>query len=161
MTEWNSESVTDWKICWFSRKPQQWLRPQVVVQRNNNEWGLHSTSVFTVLCFFRCLRLFLLKCVESMQPLLPVCFPPPNKKSICKLKSSTRCLWKWRASRRLCRQRTCTESRFLKSRQSKLFSAATYFQFWLRVWIISRLGFVKSDVRGLIITSSIESTASC
>lgn len=160
MTEWNSESVTDWKICWFSRKPQQWLRPQVVVQRNNNEWGSHSTSVFTVLCVFRCLRLFLLKCVESMLPLLPVCFPP-NKKSICKLNSSTRSLWNWRASRCLCCQRTCTESRFLKSRQSKLFSAATYFQFWLRVWIISWLGFIKSDVRGLIITSSIESTASC
>lgn len=152
MTEWNSESVTDWKICWFSRKPQQWLRPQAVVQRNNNEWGSHSTSVFTVLRVFRCLRLFLLKCVESVQPLLPVCFPPKQETHMQIEQLRERCL---------CCQRTCTESRFLKSRQSKLFSAATYFQFWLRVWIISWLGFVKSDVRGLIITSSIESTASC
>lgn len=49
---------------------------------------------------------------------------PPNKKSVCKLNCSTRCLWKWRASRWVCCQWTCTQSRLLKSRKSSLFSAA-------------------------------------
>lgn len=45
MTEWNPGSVTDWKVCWFSQKPQKWLRPQEVVQRNN-DW---RSPVFIVL----------------------------------------------------------------------------------------------------------------
>lgn len=93
MTEWNSESVTDWKICRFSQKPQQWLRPQVAAQRNSHEWGSRSASAFIVLYTSSgvCVSFFW-KYAAS-----PSCLFPPDKKSICKWNCSTRCLWKWRA----------------------------------------------------------------
>lgn len=75
----------------------------------------------------------------------PSCLPPTpgTKKGICKWNCSARCLWKWRASRCVCCQSTCTRSSFFfffeiqkkisthSSRQSSL-PWSSSFSSWLR-----------------------------
>lgn len=129
MTEWNSESVTDWKICWFSQKPQKWLSPQEAVQRNDNQRRPCSSSVFIVLDCMTNSGV----CVSFCWNVLKVCSlsflsvsPGTHKKSICKLNCSTRCLWKRRASRCVCCQWTCTRSSFFEIQKKQLNESAFY-----------------------------------
>lgn len=74
-------------------------------------------------------------CVSFCWNALKVCslsflsVSPRTRKAYEKLNCSTRCLWKWRASRCVCCHWSCTESRFLKSRKKQLIFSCNFSSF--------------------------------